>query len=178
MRVVAGEARGRSLVAPPGVDTRPTTDRVRESIFNALRSIDAIDAATVLDLFAGSGALGIEALSRGAAHCTFVDTSPQAIKTIQANLASTRLADRARVVHADAFAFLAGTEGQFDLALLDPPYAFERWDALLAKLPAELAVIESGDEVDLPEDWGVVRIRRYGGTVVAFARRANGGRDK
>ena len=77
MRVVAGTARGRRLVAPAGRDTRPTSDRVRESIFNALHSLGAVEGATVVDLFAGSGALGIEALSRGAAHCTFVEPAPR-----------------------------------------------------------------------------------------------------
>src|SRR5258705_6256920 len=91
MRVVAGELRGRRLVAPAAATTRPTTDRVREAVFNALGSLDVVVGARVLDLFAGSGALGIEALSRGAAAATFVDTSPKAIETVQANLAATGL---------------------------------------------------------------------------------------
>ena len=102
MRVVAGEARGRRLVAPEGTDTRPTLDRVREAVFNALASQDAIDGARVLDLFAGSGALGIEALSRGAAHATFVDTDRAARRVIDQNLAATGLADRAEVLGTDA----------------------------------------------------------------------------
>src|SRR3954452_20915171 len=97
MRVVAGTARGRPLRAPRGNDIRPTSDMVREAIFNSLTSMDAIADATVYDLFAGTGALGIEALSRGAAHVTFVDHDRTAIAAIEANLAATGLADRQAV---------------------------------------------------------------------------------
>ena len=90
MRVVAGELRGRRIDAPPGLDTRPTTDKVREAVFNALGSLDLIRDATVADLYAGSGALGIEALSRGAAHCTFVERDRTALRTLRGNLADAR----------------------------------------------------------------------------------------
>src|SRR5438105_4298652 len=98
MRVVAGTARGIRLVAPPGRDTRPTSDRVREATFNALGSLGAIEDARVVDLFAGTGALGIEALSRGAAHATFVERERAAIDTIERNLAAARLAAVGTVV--------------------------------------------------------------------------------
>jgi 16S rRNA (guanine966-N2)-methyltransferase len=176
MRVVAGEARGRRLVAPAGRDTRPTTDRVRESVFNALESIGAVAGASVLDLFAGSGALGIEALSRGAARCTFVEHDREALATVRANLDATGLAGRAEVVSGDAHRALssfAAAGRRFDLALLDPPYATADWLRLLGALPAHLAVVESDREVPLPEGWVVVRSRRYGGTVVIFARRGD-----
>jgi 16S rRNA (guanine966-N2)-methyltransferase len=172
VRVVAGRAKGRKLVAPPGLATRPTGDRVRTAVFNALASLDAIRDADVLDLFAGSGALGIEALSRGARHCTFVDVSAAAIDAVRTNLAATGLAGDARMVQADAGAFLQGSSDRYDLALLDPPYSFERWPELLARLPAALAVIEAAREPDLPDGWDVLRSRRYGSTVVIFARRA------
>ena len=94
MRVVAGEARGRRLVAPEGSKTRPTLDRVRESMFNSLGSLDAVDGARVLDLFAGSGALGIEALSRGATSCVFVDHGRDARNAISVNLETTGFLDR------------------------------------------------------------------------------------
>ena len=126
MRVVSGEARGRRLVAPAGQDTRPTTDRVRESMFNALESLEAVAGATVLDLFAGSGALGIEALSRGAARCTFVEHDRAALAAVRANLEATGLAGRAEVVSGDAHRALTSFSAagrRFDLALLDPPYA-------------------------------------------------------
>lgn len=168
MRVVAGSARGRRLEAPPGRDTRPTADRVREATFNALGSLGAVDGADVVDLFAGSGALGIEALSRGAAHCTFVESSRTAADVIRANLASTGLSDVATVVVADAPSWCAAVRRRFDLALVDPPYAFDGWAALLAVVPADLVVAESGREVPPPPGWGSLRSRRYGTTVTTF----------
>jgi 16S rRNA (guanine966-N2)-methyltransferase len=167
---VAGTARGRRLVAPDGRDTRPTSDRVRESLFNALYSLDAVDGATVLDLFAGSGALGIEALSRGAERCTFVEPSRAALVAVRANLASTGLADRATVVATGAEAYLAGRPDPVDLALCDPPYAYDSWPALFAASPAGLVVCESDRPIEPGEGWHVVWTRRYGGTVVTFAR--------
>lgn len=173
VRVVAGSARGRRLVAPEGLDTRPTSDRVREAVFNALASLDALRGARVLDLFAGSGALGIEALSRGAAHCTFVERSRPALDALRANLASTGLGSRAEVVALAAERFLAGEPDRYDLALLDPPYAFDGWSRLLAAVPARLSVVESDREVAVGPPWDVIRVKRYGGTVVTFARRAD-----
>lgn len=168
MRVVAGSARGRRLEAPPGRDTRPTADRVREATFNALGSLGAVDGAAVVDLFAGSGALGIEALSRGAAHCTFVETSRAAAAVIRANLDGTRLAGSATVVVADALTWCAAVRQRFDLALVDPPYAFDGWEGLLAVVPADLVVAESNREVPAPPGWGSLRSRRYGTTVTTF----------
>jgi 16S rRNA (guanine966-N2)-methyltransferase len=170
--VVAGEAKGRRLVAPAGQTTRPTSDRVRESIFNVLTSLGAVEDAVVVDLFAGTGALGIEALSRGAAHATFVDDDPGALKLIKANLDVTGLAGRATVVGQDAPRWAAAA-APFDLALVDPPYAFDGWPDLLAGLPAGLAVLESGEEVPVGDRWRVLKIRRYGGTVVTVVE-ANG----
>jgi 16S rRNA (guanine966-N2)-methyltransferase len=168
--VVAGSAKGRRLVAPDGLDTRPTSDRVRESIFNALYSLDAVDDVTVLDLFAGSGALGIEALSRGARHCTFVEPARPALAALRANLASTGLAAQATVVGTGAEAYLARRPEPVDLALCDPPYAFDGWPALFASLPAGLVVCESDRPIEPGQGWRVVRTRRYGGTVVTFGR--------
>lgn len=172
MRVVAGSARGRPLLAPPGRDTRPTTDRVREAVFNALTSLDAIEGATVLDLFAGTGALGIEALSRGAAAADFVERDAGARRVLQANLAATDLADRARVHGGTAESFLAGAPGPYDLVLLDPPYAYDQWEALLAALTARLVVVESDRALDLGPRWEVVRTKWYGSTLVVLARAA------
>lgn len=143
---------------------------MREATFNALHSLDAVEGATVLDLFAGSGAMGIEALSRGASHATFVDHDGAAIAAIRRNLDATGLAARATVVRGDA-ARSAATPA--DLAILDPPYATDdaAWSALLTALAADLAVLESDREVAVPEPWRILRLRRYGGTVVALARR-------
>jgi 16S rRNA (guanine966-N2)-methyltransferase len=170
MRVIAGTARGRRLVAPVGTSTRPTPDRVREATFNALGSLGALVDADVLDLFAGSGALGIEALSRGAARCTFVDSDRAARDAVAANLASSGLSDQATVVAgtaARALADCAADGTRFDLALLDPPYDFDGWDELLASLPADLAVVEAPREVT-SEGWEVLRAKRYGRTFVTI----------
>jgi 16S rRNA (guanine966-N2)-methyltransferase len=181
MRVVAGSARGRTLTSPEGTHTRPTSDRVREAVFNALYSLDdAVDGARVLDLFAGSGALGIEALSRGAASATFVERGRPAVATIEHNLRHTGLEDRGVVVRADALDWLARADGPYDLVLCDPPYEFASWpdvlEALARLVPAAtgsggLVVIESDRELDPGDGWQVVRTRRYGGTVVSIIRR-------
>lgn len=173
VRVVAGTAGGLRLVAPAGQTTRPTSDRVREATFNALGSMGVIDGARVLDLFAGSGALGIEALSRGAAHATFVDHDVRARQAVTANLDATGLAARATVVAGDAFAHLTSRSGDVDLVLLDPPYRFDRWDDLFAALPDAVVVVESDHPVEPPLGWAVVRSKRYGTTVVAICRRSN-----
>lgn len=175
MRVVAGSARGRRISAPPGTDTRPTTDRVREAVFNALGSLGAVAGAVVTDLYAGSGALGIEALSRGAASVHFVESDRRAVAVIEENLAVLGLGDRAVVLRRPVEAALADLPAPLDLVLADPPYAFDGWAALLAGIAPRLAddglvVIESGAAVDLPAGWERVRERTYGGTVVLFAR--------
>ncbi|MGV3759607.1 MAG: 16S rRNA (guanine(966)-N(2))-methyltransferase RsmD [Actinomycetota bacterium] len=174
MRVIAGTARGRRLVAPEGATTRPTPDRVREATFNALGSLGAVVDAEVLDLFAGSGAMGVEALSRGAAHVTFVDEARAAVRAVEANLAACGLAERATVVAAPVERFLAGAgERRWDLAVLDPPYAYgtDDWLDLLDALPADLAVLESDRPIDPPFGWEVLRSKRYGGTHVVIAER-------
>ena len=148
---------------------RPTSERVREAVFASLGSLDAVEGAKVLDLFAGTGALGIEALSRGAASATFVDADPQAVQTIRANLEATGLSGR--VVRSDVLRFLEETTETFDLALADPPYAFSEWPALLAVLPASLAVLESDLPVEAVPGWLILRARRYGDSVVTLARR-------
>lgn len=175
MRVVAGSARGRRLSAPPGTDTRPTTDRVREAMFNALASLGVVVDAVVVDLFAGSGALGIEALSRGAASAHFVESDRRAADTIAANLATLSLADRATLVRRPVEAAVVDLPAPLDLVLADPPYAFDAWSELLDQLLPLLSedavvVAESDRSVALPAGWEKVRERTYGGTVVLFAR--------
>ena len=133
MRIIAGEHRGRRIDAPKGEKTRPTSDRVRENAFNL---IGPVDDATVLDLFAGSGALGLEALSRGAASCVFVESDRDACRTINANL--DKLGLRATVLCRDVFSALAGDGGHYDLVLCDPPYDFKA-HARLAPVPAARA---------------------------------------
>jgi 16S rRNA (guanine966-N2)-methyltransferase len=174
VRVVAGTAGGRRLVAPAGRDTRPTSDRVRGAVFNSLESMDAVDGAHVLDLFAGSGALGIEALSRGAAHATFVDRDRQAVVAVRTNLDALGLADRADVVTADAVPYLTSVAGRYDLVLLDPPYAFDEWTRVFAALPPAVVVAESDRDIDPGEGWDVVRQKRYGTTLVTTIRPQSG----
>src|SRR5262245_2322311 len=133
MRVVAGSARGRTLVAPPGARTRPTTDRVREAIFNALGSRGGVEGEPVADLFAGSGALGVEALSRGAAHVTFVDRDRAARQAIRRNVEACGFADQATIVGLPVERWLAGLAAgaRFAVAFCDPPYAYDAWPELL-----------------------------------------------
>jgi 16S rRNA (guanine966-N2)-methyltransferase len=172
VRVVAGEARGRRLVAPVGTETRPTSDRVREAVFSSLESLRALEGARVLDLFAGTGALGIEALSRGAAHATFVERDQRALAAIRTNLVGTDLAARATVVRAEAVRWLEDpAAARADLAFVDPPYAFDGWPGVLDRLATRLAVLESGHDLTLPEGWQLVRQKRYGTTVVTIASR-------
>lgn len=152
---------------------RPTRDRVREAVFSMLASRDALEGATVADLFAGTGALGIEALSRGASAVTFVDHDARAGDTIRANLAATGLSDRATVVQADALRWLQGAP-PVDLAFADPPYAFDRWEELADRLRAGLAVLESDRALHLGRPWEVLRVKQYGGTVVTVAHPTKG----
>lgn len=174
MRVVAGSLRGRPIVAPGGTATRPTTDRVREAMFNALESLGAIDEAVAVDLFAGSGALGIEALSRGARRCTFVERDRDALRAIRTNVDKLGIGDRSSVVTGDVLSSVGSMRG-VDLVLVDPPYGFDAWDRLLAALvPAtsseSVVVLESDRQVELPAGWDDVRTKRYGRTWVTFAR--------
>jgi 16S rRNA (guanine966-N2)-methyltransferase len=171
VRVVAGTLRGRRLLAPHGTDTRPTSDRVREAVFNALASLDLLRDADVLDLFAGSGALGIEALSRGARHCTFVESARPALRTLRENLVGLELDDRVTVVPMEVGRYLAAPHPPVQLALADPPYSFDGWAELLARVPAEHVVAESDRVVEPPAGWETVRSKRYGGTYVTFLRR-------
>ena len=172
--MVAGELRGRRIESPPGSDTRPTTDKVREAVFNALGSLDLVRDADVADLFAGTGALGIEALSRGAAHCTFVERDRQAVRILRDNVERLGLGARSRIVAADARSIV----GQFevDLLLADPPYEFDGWVELLRVARAPFVVAEAGrslESLDGLEASGfqVIRSKRYGRTWVTFFER-------
>ncbi len=120
MRVISGSARGRRLKELPGMDTRPTTDKVKESVFNIIQF--DIEGRRVLDLFGGTGQMSIEALSRGALHATIVDNAPAAVKIIRQNLETTEFTDVAKVVQSDWNAFLTTCREKFHLVFLDPPY--------------------------------------------------------
>ena len=156
MRVITGIARGRKLKELPGLETRPTTDKVKESVFNIVQF--DIEGRQVLDLFGGTGQMGIEALSRGAAHCTFVDLRKEAAAVIRENLAHTGLAEQAKVIQGDYLAFLTGCRDRFDLVFLDPPYNTGMLEKALETITKidnvtenGIIVCESAAEAALPE---------------------------
>lgn len=171
MRVVAGSLKGRTLHPPRGRETRPTQDRVREALFSILGQVEG---AWVLDLFAGSGALAIEALSRGAAAATLVDSSRQAIAAIRRNLDELEIAAEVRHQAADAFLARARREHrQYDLVFVDPPYSRasglrERLSAALSPIlaPRARVVIESDSRAPLALDLALHFERRYGDTLI------------
>jgi 16S rRNA (guanine966-N2)-methyltransferase len=165
MRIIAGTHRGARIAAPKGLATRPTGDRVREAAFNL---IGPVDGASVLDLFAGSGAMGLEALSRGAASVTFVESDRAACRTISENLEKLKLTG-ARVVCADAVWTLRQDTRSYDLVLVDAPY--ESWDELEPKLaehlprvlaPDGVLVVETGVRTEPSLPLPLRTSRRYG----------------
>lgn len=170
MRIIAGEWRGRTIRAPKGLQVRPTTDRVREAWMSSLGN--RIPGARVLDLFAGSGALGLEALSRGAAEVVFVEKDRQALQALDANVGALGAGARSRIVRADVFHFLEGRGGALsDLALADPPYDQGLAARLLttaARIPfARELWVEHRTGEPLPPLEGL-RSRRYGDTTLTI----------
>ncbi|MGH7906139.1 MAG: 16S rRNA (guanine(966)-N(2))-methyltransferase RsmD [Candidatus Binataceae bacterium] len=186
MRIIAGDAHGRRMTAPRGFSTRPATARVRQSIFSRLDARMELDGSRVLDLFAGSGSLGIEALSRGAAHAVFVDSSRHASDAIQRNLRQLGLAMRTEMLHMDIFralSALAGRGERFDLVFVDPPYADDRSAEALARI-SELNLMTDGafavvrqssraPEIN-PPDFATVRTATVGDHRIALYRRGTG----
>jgi len=186
MRVIAGIARGVPLKAPKGLTTRPTADRVRESLFNILGDISG---ARVLDLFAGSGALGLEALSRGAAEAVFIDKDRQAVKVIRENLGKTKLQEAAKVLLADTLRVLAAPGRYlpgghlFDLAFVDPPYAAGLYEQALTRLgesglltPSALVVVEQPRKMEVLAQVAGFKLQRsegYGDTTICFYRQSD-----
>lgn len=179
MRVIAGKYKSHALTAPQGADTRPTSDRVRESLFATLDMLGMIDGARVLDLFAGSGALGIEALSRGASDAVFVEKAHRAVATVKKNLAA--VGERRLVVQGDATA--PAVTGEFDLILADPPYPLDetsitrmltRAEALL-KDDSSLIVVERSarsPQPEAPETLSLFKPKTYGETAIWMYERA------
>ena len=178
MRVITGTAGGTNLKAPKGLSTRPTADKVKQALFNI---IQYEIAGEVLDLFAGSGQLGIEALSRGASHAVFVDEGREAISVIQENLRHTRLESKAQVVRSDYLSYLSRCRRSFRLIFLDPPYA-EKYLENAIKCISEIDILAEGGIIiaERPVDKaldqefpGLVRSKdyRYGSTVITLFRR-------
>lgn len=166
---MSGSLRGRRIDAPDSPATRPTTDKVREAVFNALGSLGEVEGARVADLFAGSGAMGIEALSRGASECVFVERDRAALAVLRRNLETLGVGDSSRVLDGDAVA-LVSRIGHADIVIADPPYGFSDWATLLKGVSAEVVVLESDREPPAIEGWEVVRSKRYGRTHVTFLR--------
>lgn len=165
MRVITGTARGRKLETLEGEAVRPTTDRVKEALFSIIQF--QLEGRRVLDLFAGSGQLGIEALSRGAAEAVFVDSSRAAVETVKRNLSHVQLAEKAQVVFTDSNTFLANSQQPFDIALLDPPYGKGLLQGSLPRLvqwmnPGGVILCESPLAEELPSAVGdFVRAKEY-----------------
>lgn len=163
MRVITGEARGRKLVTLEGEDVRPTTDRVKEGMFNIIQF--DVEGANVLDLFAGSGQLGIEALSRGAKHCTFIDSANRSIEVVKQNLKSVGFEKRASVFCGDSKMYIGLSKDKFDIAIIDPPYNKNIIDAVLPSVAEKMTdygviICESALEEVLPQNAGEFSIHR------------------
>ena len=176
MRVITGTARGVALKAPDGMKTRPTTDRVKEAMFSIIQF--DLPGARVLDLFGGTGQLGIEALSRGASQAVFIDEREEACRLIRENLKRTALADAARVIRSDYMTYLKHCKEQFDIVLLDPPYAEVFLENSL-KMITEIDILQSGGIIvterplgkELPWDFqGYTRSKdyKYGKTLLTL----------
>ena len=169
MRVIAGSARGTKLLCPQGMTVRPTHDRVKEAVFSMLTG--RLTNAAVLDAFAGTGALGIEALSRGAKHAVFVDVSADSLQAVSANLKKTHLLQQAQMVKSDYLTYLNQTTLQFDLIFLDPPYRAGFMQSALSaihehQLLASDGIIYCESEDDVPAEavnqFQIVRNKKYG----------------
>ena len=168
MRVISGEARGRRLQTLEGDEVRPTTDRVKESLFSIIQF--DIPGSDVLDLFSGSGQLGIEAISRGAKHCSFVDESRKSLDVTKSNIKACGFEGSTSVYLGDAVSFLENTHSTFDIALLDPPYRKGLIDKALPVLSKRMSkngliICEASAEENLPEranDFSLTREYKYG----------------
>ena len=174
MRIIAGTARGKNLQALPGEDvTRPTINRVKEAMFSSVQFL--VPGARVLDLYAGSGQLGIEALSRGAKSCIFVDRSSDALAIVKANCKTAGVDRQSDIRQAEALPFLANIRGPFDLVLLDPPFHYDTLNEVLPALadkvaPGGVVLAESEREAALPERAGALVLAKqyyYGKIMVS-----------
>ncbi|MBT2760970.1 16S rRNA (guanine(966)-N(2))-methyltransferase RsmD [Paenibacillus sp. ISL-20] len=181
MRVVSGSAKGRPLKSVPGTSTRPTTDKVKESIFSMIGPY--FEGGVLLDLFAGTGGLGIEALSRGMERAVFIDVEPKSISTIKDNLKATRLEEGAEVYRNDAARALKALEKRgysFDLVFLDPPYRFKNGDELMLDMAergllqnSAVVVLEYESSYNYPEKFGdfcCFRTAKYGEAAISIYR--------
>lgn len=177
MRVITGTAKGRRLDTLEGTDVRPTTDMVKEAVFSAIQF--DIEGRRFLDLFAGSGQMGIEAVSRGAESAVFVDTNSAAISVIKSNLQKTGFTDKAKVIKGEYSSFLASTNDRFDIAFLDPPYhigILEKALELTTRVMSEHGIIicEHPTDVKVPEkivDFSLEKQRKYSKIIISIYRK-------
>lgn len=181
MRVITGIAKGKRLVTAEGLDVRPTPEKVKEGLFSSIQF--DIEGRKVLDLFGGSGQLGIEALSRGAESAVFVDLNPVSVKNITKNLETTGFTENSKVIRGDFAAVLMGLDEKFDLVFLDPPYASDFWAKALKLLDKKLSTsgrvfCEHPDQKELEEQVGkLVKVKtyRYGKVCVSVYERKSDG---
>jgi 16S rRNA (guanine966-N2)-methyltransferase len=177
MRVIGGTAKGRALKAVPGDSTRPILDRVKVPLFDILRP--RLDGISVLDLFGGTGSVGIEALSQGAQHCVFLDTNAHAVATIKHNLAITDLSEKAEVRHTDAFIYLKNTTKSFDLIYIAPPQYKGIWIEAMRLIAERPHLVKAGGQVIVqidPKEYEALDLatlkeaqsRKYGSSILVF----------
>ncbi len=163
MRVITGISRGRKLITPPGEDVRPTTDAVKEAVFSIIQF--SVEGRSFLDAFAGSGQMGIEALSRGASSAVFLDNGRQSLLAIKKNLEATGLSEKAKVVNTDTLQYLKNTAQRFDIAFLDPPYKTGLLERAIEVLPrvmnkSGVMICEHPYDEELPESAGDFIIKK------------------
>jgi 16S rRNA (guanine966-N2)-methyltransferase len=172
MRVQGGNARGRRLSGSIGPNVRPTTARVKKSIFDSLYTVVDLHGAVIADLFAGTGALGFEAASRGASSIVFVESNLQTAKSLSKSIASLNSNDlecEFKVVTSDSLTYLKRSPlAQFDLAFVDPPYVFEGWADLFEALNAKIVVAESNRELPHATKYERIKFKKFGDTYVSF----------
>lgn len=177
MRVITGTARGTNLYTLPSDDIRPTAQRIKEAEFSAIQF--HVEGAVVLDLFAGSGQLGIEALSRGALEAVFVDNNDEAIKVIRKNLDKTKLTSKARIVKSDVFKYVSNLNKRFDIVFMDPPYGLNLSAKLVRRIGSSILdngflLCETEIDIDMPtetEHLILAKDYRYGKTIVWMYRK-------
>ena len=186
MRIITGKYKGRTLNAPHGLETRPATDRVKTTIFNMLQNRIAIFGIYVLDLFAGTGNLGFESLSRGAKHVVFVDDQEGALDVIERNAEMLGCIEQCAIMRNDALNFISRSKDQFDLIFADPPYAYERTQSIPANVfekqmlrSGGYLIIEHSKKLDFPASvlYQIVQRKEFGNTHVSFFIHPNGKGD-
>jgi len=181
MRVTTGRYKGRILRTVSDLSVRPATDRVRQTIFNVLTHRIDMEGCKVLDIFAGSGSLGIEALSRGAAHTTFVEIGPEAIQWLEANIEMLGCEEQTSILQMDALHFIRQARGQFDIIFVDPPYTYAATTMLPEEIigrdllaPGGFMLIEHARNIEFTSTsaWTVGPVKPFGRTVVTFFTRS------